>query len=70
MFALKSARDQINASSEAPNLMLVMTGSNRDKLAHLVINKAQPFYGSSVSPFPLLGRPFTDAFAAWSYNFV
>jgi len=68
MFALKSARDQINASSEAPDLMLVMTGSNRDKLAHLVINKAQPFYGSSVSPFPLLGRPFTDAFAAWANN--
>lgn len=66
MFALKSARDQLNTSFGAPNLMLVMTGSSRDKLAHLVLGKAQPFFGSSVSPFPLLGRDFTDALAAWA----
>lgn len=62
MFGLKAARDQLNQSGGAPLLMLVMTGSNRDKLAHLVLHKSQPFYGSRVTSFPLLGRPFTDAF--------
>lgn len=66
MFALKSARDQLNVSSGAPELMLIMTGSNRDKLAHLVLNKAQPFFGSSVSPFPLLDKEFTNALAVWA----
>jgi hypothetical protein len=45
-------------------LRLVLTGSNRDKLAHLVLNKNQPFYGSSITPFPLLGKDFTKAYTA------
>ena len=45
-------------------LRLVLTGSNRDKLAHLVLNKNQPFYGSSITPFPLLGKDFTRAYTA------
>lgn len=62
MFSIKSARDQINSSGEAPNLMLVLTGSNRDKLAQLVIKKDQPFFGSEITAFPLLGRDYTDFF--------
>lgn len=62
MFGIKAARDQLNQSGSDPNLMLVMTGSNRDKLAHLVLHKSQPFFGSRVTPFPLLGRPFAAAF--------
>ncbi len=62
MFALKSARDQINTSDAAPQLMLILTGSNRDKLAQLVIKKEQPFFGSDITSFPLLGRDFTDFF--------
>ena len=62
MFAIKSARDQINTSDKAPKLMLVLTGSNRDKLAQLVIKKEQPFFGSDVTAFPLLGRDYTDSF--------
>jgi len=62
MFSIKSARDQINLSHQAPDLMLVLTGSNRDKLAQLVVKKDQPFFGSSVTAFPLLGRDFTDSF--------
>jgi hypothetical protein len=65
MFGLKAARDQLNSSYGEPALMLVMTGSNRDKLAHLVLHKSQPFYGSRVTPFPLLGRDFTDAYTDW-----
>ncbi|WP_042875846.1 hypothetical protein [Cupriavidus necator] len=42
--------------------MLVFTGSSRDKLAHLVMNSRMPFYGSQVTPFPLLDRNFTDEF--------
>ncbi len=62
MFSIKSARDQINLSSKSPNLMLVLTGSNRDKLAQLVVKKDQPFFGSEVTAFPLLGQDFTDFF--------
>ncbi len=53
LFAIKSARDQLNISHLTPNLMLVLTGSNRDKLAQLVIKKDQPFFGSAITDFPL-----------------
>ncbi len=62
MFSIKSARDQINTSHRAPDLMLTFTGSNRDKLAQLVIKKDQPFFGSDITAFPLLGRDYTDFF--------
>lgn|SRR3990167_5706249 len=62
MFSIKSARDQINTSYRTPHLMLVLTGSNRDKLAQLVIKKDQPFFGSDVTAFPLLGQDYTDFF--------
>ncbi|NCX93611.1 MAG: ATP-binding protein [Gammaproteobacteria bacterium] len=62
MFSIKSARDQINMSHGKPYLMLVLTGSNRDKLAQLVVKKDQPFFGSEISAFPLLGRDYTDFF--------
>ena len=65
MFAIKSARDQLNTHREKPALMLVFTGSNRDKLAHLVLRKDQPFFGSEVTAFPLLNKDYTDAFTAW-----
>ena len=62
MFAIKSARDQINLANRQDRLMLVMTGSNRDKLAQLVIKKDQPFFGSDITSFPLLARDYTDFF--------
>ncbi|AQV97949.1 hypothetical protein BJN34_29215 [Cupriavidus necator] len=62
MFGLKAARDAMNVSGKAPDVMLVFTGSSRDKLAHLVMNSRMPFYGSQVTPFPLLDRNFTDEF--------
>ena len=62
MFSLKSARDQINTSHKAPDLMLAFTGSNRDKLAQLVVKKDQPFFGSEITAFPLLNREYTDFF--------
>jgi hypothetical protein len=66
MFALKAARDELNQGLERSRggLRLVFTGSNRDKLAHLVLSKNQPFYGSSITPFPLLGKDFTKAYTA------
>lgn len=66
MFALKAARDHLNRSNVEAKLMLVFTGSHRDKLAHLVLKKDQPFFGASVTPFPLLGRDFTNAFTDWA----
>lgn len=64
MFGLKAARDAMNVSGKAPELMLAFTGSSRDKLAHLVMNSRMPFFGSQITPFPLLDRHFTDEFTA------
>ena len=69
MFGLKAARDAmnqtgvgINKGHPKANLMLVFTGSNRNKLASLVIGREQAFYGASVSDFPLLGSDYAAAF--------
>lgn len=68
MFALKAARDRLNTAEDAkdgPNLMLVLTGSHRDKLSRLVLGRDQPLYGANVQNFPLLGRDYTDAYTEW-----
>lgn len=65
MFALKAARDSLNQGKAGTRLFLVFTGSHRDKLAHLVLKKDQPFFGSQVTPFPLLKQDFTDAYTDW-----
>jgi hypothetical protein len=65
MFALKAARDSLNQGQAGTRLFLVFTGSHRDKLAHLVLKKDQPFFGSQVTPFPLLKQDFTDAYTNW-----
>ena len=57
MSALKSARDQMNRPGEV-NLMLVMSGSDRDKLLRLVNTNAAPFYGSQIQRMPPLGADF------------
>lgn len=57
MAALKSARDQIN-SPDRINLMLVMSGSDRDKLLRLVNTNGAPFYGSQIQRMPLLDTDF------------
>ena len=59
MAALKSARDQLNRPGEV-NLMLVMSGSDRDKLLRLVNTGGAPFYGSQISRMPPLGQDFID----------
>lgn len=58
MFALKAARDHLNRGDCPDGLRLVFTGSSRDKLANLVLKSKQPFYGASITPFPLLGREY------------
>ncbi len=57
MSALKSARDQMNRPGEV-NLMLVMSGSDRDKLLRLVNTNSAPFYGSQIQRMPPLGVDF------------
>ena len=57
MTALKSARDQLNQPGIV-NLMLVMSGSDRDKLLRLVNTAGAPFYGSQVQRMPPLGPDF------------
>ena len=57
MTALKSARDQLNQPGTV-NLMLVMSGSDRDKLLRLVNTAGAPFYGSQVQRMPSLGSDF------------
>lgn len=65
MFALKAARDRLNQGTQVRGLHLVMTGSNRDKLAHLVLRRTEPFFGAGVTRFPLLDRGFVEAYTQW-----
>lgn len=53
MAALKSARDQMNRP-DSIKLMLVMSGSDRDKLLRLTNTRSAAFFGSVVRPMPLL----------------
>ena len=57
MMALKSARDQLNKPGVV-NLMIVMSGSDRDKLLRLVNTSAAPFFGSQIQRMPALGDDF------------
>lgn len=57
MAALKSARDQLNKPGDI-RLMLVMSGSDRDKLLRLVNTNGAPFYGSQIRRMPELDRSF------------
>lgn len=59
MSALKSARDQLNKPGSV-KLMLVMSGSDRDKLLRLVNSNGAPFYGSHIQHMPELDKDFTD----------
>lgn len=59
MTALKAARDTLNAPGAA-KLLLVMSGSDRDKLLRLVNTNGSPFFGSQVQRMPELGRDFVD----------
>ncbi|CAM3618611.1 hypothetical protein CCOS865_00289 [Pseudomonas reidholzensis] len=67
MFSLKAARDQLNRGDRPDGLRLVFTGSSRDKLANLVLKSKQPFYGATITPFPLLGDDFV-AFMTGVWN--
>jgi len=62
MSALKSARDQLRDGKGA-GLLLVMSGSHRDKLLRLLNTAAAPFWGSQVRALPTLGRPFVEQVA-------
>lgn len=62
MAALKSARDQLNRPGTI-NLMLVMSGSDRDKLLRLVNTNGAPFYGSQIQRMPELGADFVGHLA-------
>jgi hypothetical protein len=63
MTALKSARDQLNQPGVV-KLMLVMSGSDRDKLLRLVNTAGAPFYGSQIQRMPPLGPDFIAHVAA------
>ncbi|SEJ48491.1 hypothetical protein SAMN05216201_109169 [Pseudomonas linyingensis] len=63
MFGLKAARDALNLGRAREGLRLIFTGSSRDKLANLVSNRSQPFYGASITTFPLLGWDYIEAYS-------
>ena len=63
MTALKSARDQLNQPGQV-KLMLVMSGSDRDKLLRLVVSAGAPFYGSQIQTLPPLDTDFIAHVAA------
>ena len=60
LFALKAARDALNAS-EHHGLRIVATGSNRDKLAVLRNGKGQAFFGAPLVEFP----PLDEHYVRW-----
>lgn len=62
MMALKSARDQMNRPGEI-RLMLVLSGSDRDKLLRLLNTGAAPFFGSQITRMPTLGPDFIEHIA-------
>ena len=62
MTALKSARDQLNSPGNV-SLMLVMSGSDRDKLLRLVNTNSAPFFGSDIKSMPTLGDDFVQHLA-------
>jgi hypothetical protein len=62
MTALKSARDQLNSSGKVC-LMLVMSGSDRDKLLRLVNTNSAPFFGSDIKTMPTLADDFVEHLA-------
>lgn len=57
MAALKAARDRLNSPGDG-RLMLVMSGSDRDKLLRLVNANGAPFFGSTVQRLPELDKDF------------
>ena len=59
MAALKAARDTMNSPGHV-RLMLVMSGSDRDKLLRLLNTNGAPFFGSNVQRMPELDRNFID----------
>lgn len=63
MTALKSARDQMNRPGQV-DLMLVMSGSDRDKLQRLMVSAGAPFYGSQIQTLPPLDTDFIAHVAA------
>lgn len=66
MFALKAARDQLSSGDTGQRLALVFTGSHRDKLAALVLNRQAPFYGAAITDFPLLGKAYAIELTTWT----
>lgn len=66
MFAIKAARDALNQNKDGEiRFMGIFTGSNRDKLANLVVGRDKPFFGATITNFPLLDRAFSDAYTVW-----
>ena len=63
LYALKAARDALNASA-GPGFRLLATGSSSDKLAALVDDKDQAFYQAPLQPLPTLGSDYL----AWVHS--
>ena len=59
MAALKAARDKLSIQGKAGcHFFLVATGSNREKLATMVTNKDEAFYGADFVDFPKLSKDY------------
>jgi len=56
LFALKAARDAMNQAGNG--LLIIGTGSNRDKLGLLVNQREQAFFGADLVNFPPLGEDY------------
>ncbi len=61
LYALKAARDALNAST-GPGFRMLATGSSSDKLASLVEDKDQAFYQAPLLQLPTLGSDYLKWF--------
>lgn len=60
---LKAAREILNRAGAQKHLLMLFTGSHRDKLSRLVSSNKMPLLGQEVGDFPMLGAAFSHALA-------
>lgn len=67
LFALKAARDAVNARPDTPgHLLMVGTGSHKSLVADMTSRRSQPFAGAVFSDFQALGPEYV----AWNHGLL
>ena len=63
LFALKAARDRVNAATDLPGrLLIVGTGSHKSLVTEMATRRTQAFAGAHTASFEPLGRDYVEWF--------